>query len=794
IGGRAHESERGMVRSGLRVVCVLCLAVGFAVVPAGAGEKSESVSTTLPGTELLGPHGDMAAETVAGIDRFLQRLLDRSLDGRGERWKRDFSSHEAYGASVAPQRERLARMIGLRDPRVPFEGLQFLSPSSQPAPLAQVGGAAGYQVFAVAWPALDGMRGDGLLLEPVGGKAVAGVVVIPDCAQTPEMLVGLAVGVESKSQFPRRLVENGCRVLIPVLIDRQMDLVGSTPANRPGKVTHRELLYRPAYQLGRHLLGYEVQKVLAGIDALEALAGTDQPLGVVGYGEGGLIALLSGAIDLRIDVTGVSGYFDSRQEVWREPIDRNLFGLLEEFGDAEIGSLVAPRALVVEAAAVPEVVIPPGLSSAPGRITTPPWDRVQREFQRMQALVRDLTPKPHLELISSGEGEGPFGSRQFVESLLKRLGQTAIRPPGEPPSEIDLEARIAARRVRQFREIGAFNERLIDESSDVRRAFLSKLDVTHGVAEYATSTLPYRETLRERILGDFTKERIPARPRARLAYQTDAYQGYEVVLDVFPEVILYGVLLIPRGIAEGERRPVVVCQHGLEGRAEHTIEGDKTSYRDFAARLARRGFVTFSPQHPYAGGDAFRTLQRKANPLGKSLFSVMLAQHRQLLDWLRGLPCVDRERIAFYGISYGGKSAMRIPAVLEGYSASICSSDFSDWIWRTVSQRHPFGYLAHSEYEIFEFDLGSTFNYAELAALICPRPFMVETFHQRDAFSEHVDLEFSKIASRYKSLGIEDRLALTYYPHFQTPSPYVERETFEFLQRHLRWPEPEGGR
>ena len=132
----------------------------------------------------------------------------------------------------------------------------------------------------------------------------------------------------------------------------------------------------------------------------------------------------------------------------------------------------------------------------------------------------------------------------------------------------------------------------------------------------------------------------------------------------------------------------------------------------------------------------FRTLQRKANPLGKSLFSIMVAQHRQLLAWLGTLEYVDPKRIAFYGISYGGKSAMRIPAILEGYCLSICSSDFSDWIWRTVSKRHSLGYLAHVEYEIFEFNLGSTFNYAEMTALIAPRPFMVEDIgHKGDVWS-----------------------------------------------------------
>src|SRR5204862_4835272 len=86
----------------------------------------------------------------------------------------------------------------------------------------------------------------------------------------------------------------------------------------------------------------------------------------------------------------------------------------------------------------------------------------------------------------------------------------------------------------------------------------------------------------------------------------------------------------------------------------------------------------------------------------------------------------------------------------SGYCLSICSSDFSDWIWRTVSSRHANGYLAHNEYEIFEFDLGSTFNYGEIAALICPRPFMAEQFH-RDGLVANMDAaEFGRAQLPYE--------------------------------------------
>ena len=62
-------------------------------------------------------------------------------------------------------------------------------------------------------------------------------------------------------------------------------------------------------------------------------------VGVAGYGEGGLLALYSKALDYRIRAALVSGYFGPREEIWREPIYRNVWGLLRDFGDAELASM-----------------------------------------------------------------------------------------------------------------------------------------------------------------------------------------------------------------------------------------------------------------------------------------------------------------------------------------------------------------------------------------------------------------------------------------------------------------------
>src|SRR5208337_4362698 len=111
---------------------------------------------------------------------------------------------------------------------------------------------------------------------------------------------------------------------------------------------------------GRHVIGYEVQKVRAALGWFAAEnMGQPVPIVVVGYGEGGLLALYSAALDTRIDAALVSGYFQPREQLWKEPIYRDVWGLLREFGDADIASMISPRALVVEASGVPQISGPP---------------------------------------------------------------------------------------------------------------------------------------------------------------------------------------------------------------------------------------------------------------------------------------------------------------------------------------------------------------------------------------------------------------------------------------------------
>ena len=751
----------------------------------------------LPGTKPLTLEGDMASHLVDGVDKFLLREIEKSIEARSPFWKRDLSSAEAYSQSIKPNRERLAHILGVRDPRVAFDALEYVATTNQPA---LVGRGDGYDIFAVRWPVLSDpdpdrnvvtIHGEGLLLVPTNGKPVADVIAIPHCEQTPEQIVGLQEGVAPPDQFARRLAERGFRVIVPMLVNRQEKIA---------TISNREWLYRASFELGRHLIGYEVQKVLALVDWLDTDAQNQQrkpSIGVIGHGDGGAIALYAAALDTRIQTTCVSGYFDSRQTIWEQPLDRNVFRLLREFGDAELATMIAPRYLAIEVLAAEDQLIAGG-RGAPATITAAKLPAVQAEIRRAQSLVKDLADW-QVEVKDCGH-VGQLGA----VALLKQLANgedSADKPDGDAPEHLRASFDPAVRHARQMEEIDQHNQLLLRESPFVRRDYINmswdrydkkdggnKLD-TSTVENYAKAIERYREDFREDVIGRFDIEPVDANPLTRKIGESDKWTRYEVVLDVFPDVIAYGILTLPKGMKD-ERRPVVVCQHGLEGRPQSVIgEEAFRYYKAFATDLAERGFITFAPQNLYIFKDRFRTLQRKANPLGKTLFSIIVPQHQQILDWLKTLPNVDGSRIGFYGLSYGGKSAMRIPALVTDYCLSICSADFNEWVRKNASTRHPYSYMKTGEYEIFEFDLGSTFNYAEMAALIAPRPFMVERGHfDGVGWDEWVAYEFAKVRHLYAArLEIPDRCEIEWFVGLHSIN---SAGTFDFLHKHLDWPKP----
>lgn len=750
----------------------------------------------LPGTRPLAIKQPLDVLMVDGLRRFCLRELAASTATRAKHWKRDFTSPRDYSLSIAANRSRFREIIGAVDERLTaraghrggFEELALLGTLTPNTDVGEV------TLHAVRWPVLDGLTAEGILLKPKNVRAA--VVVLPDAKWLPEQSLGFNF-LENQSKIPFRLAAKGCMVVVPMLIGRS-DRFSGNPAVRFTNQPHREYIYRQAFEMGRHVVGYEVQKALAAVDLfaqMRARRKTPLPIGIAGDGEGGLLAFYAAALDERIDAALISGYFQKREGVWREPIYRNVWGLLTEFGDAEIAGMISPRRLVIEACQTPRVKGPPKprpgrAGGAPGRIEAIQLDSVRPEFEKAKVFYHKLRKPDELVLVVSGTGQGPPGSAKAVQSLAAGLGVAGILNGWKfEPTPMDQWPKTIAREQRQLDEMQAHVQRLLKRSAAVRA---KKWRTTAASPdEWRQRGNVLRKWVHEELIGRLPHQKLPFNPRTQRVVANEHFAAYEVMLDVFPDVVAGGLLLLPKDLKAGERRPVVVCQHGLEGAAMDTLSREPRAfrfYKAFSAELCRRGFIVYAPQNPYRGKDRFRVLQRMSNPLKRTIFSYIIAQHQQTLAWLATLPQVDARRIAFYGLSYGGKTAVRVPPFVPGYCLSICSADFTDWVRSIATNNHRAGYLFTSEYEIPEWNMGHVASHADLAMLMTPRPFMVEA-GRKDGGQPvaWVQSEFAKVRRHYEALKIANRAALELFDDGHT---IHGQGTFRFLHHHLKWPEP----
>lgn len=728
------------------------------------------------GTEPLTDKGDLAAKMVKGIDAYLSRELAK-----------------AAAVEKKPTRDRLGEILGVVGWQVPS-----MHPEYSAATQAKIAETDKYTVYSFRWPVTDKIDGEGLLLEPKS-KAIANVVAVPDADQTPEDVAGLTDKLPAELQFARLVAEQNVRVVVPVLINRKNDLLTKFPNGRGTPQPHREFLYRMAYEMGRHLIGYEAQRVIAAGDYLDHLEvdgvkAEKKFLGVIGYGEGAVIALYAAALDRDITSIACIGYAGPLPSMWQEPIDRNVWGAVKEFGVAGLGELLTLRSLCIGYNAGPTLAgrVPnsgAGLGLTPGELAPLKQEAFADEWRRLAGVRAKTDTEKQLHLVDHADAKK--GMVQTVSHLLaglhQKVGVSLVDKP-TPPKLFGKLPNADHRHKRLFTQILDHVQNEWRTSEPTRWARFAKLDYKSR-NDYVKTMEPVRQYFHEEVIGKLPELTEKANPKAREIYDTPKWTGYEVTLDVLPDVFAYGILLMPKDMKPLEKRPVVVCQHGLEGRPTDVCDPTKKTayYNSFGAQLADLGYIVFAPQNPYIGRDDFRVLQRKANPLKLSLFSFIIRQHERILDWLPTIPQVDGNNIGFYGLSYGGKTAVRVPAVLTKYKYSICSGDFNEWIGKNVSVLYPNSYMFTGEYEMYEYNLGKTFNYAEMAYLIAPRPFMVERGHDDGVgIDEMVSYEFAKVRYHYaKRLGVGDRTKIEY---FVGGHEIHGVETFDFIREHSGWP------
>jgi dienelactone hydrolase len=683
---------------------------------------AENATFALEGTELLKlpVSTNIREEQRQQIIRYFLTQIAATPAKRDSRWQPNFSSLDSYKASVQGHRADLRAMLGLIQPRHGTPNIKVL------------GEERNLSLEEVTLPINSGFSVRALLFLPHSSPPAAAIIAIPPATESREEFAGIVQGM-MPAKWLRTLLAHNIAVAVPLMVERSDD---NPLCRQAGYKDRRRILWRAAFIVGRTLVGVEVQEVLALREFL-ASQGNIVPgkIAVLGEGQGGMTALYAGAMDEGLASVASIDYFEQREKCWKGPVDQVLYGQLNEFGDAEVAALIAPRSLLI-------------VHSSKGPI---PAASVAAEFARARRFYGGLDK---LGVLTDLEVQNdPLNAT--ASKIASALGSTAVQDLPEltfriPRQEVDQA------RNEQFEALLKYLRGLCEWSDQVR-------------AEYwqLNSTLPADRVQKVQKLhaelanleGVISSVNVPMHPRTALLGETDKFLAYDVFLDLVPGVEVYGQLLVPRPIAGHmeSRHAAVVCQHGFDGAPKYVsgvgteLETNDHFYHRFGQRLAERGYVVFAPYmavpayHPPAGGpgansrnpaglgdvvqraDLINPLVRLAAPLGMMRTSIELAKLHRVVDFLQSLRFVDADRIGFYGLSYGGYAAIWMPPLEPRLKVTVISAFFNDWpTMLTDTTRFGSSYWSLPDEDFYNWNVLNRFSHTELIAAMWPRPVCIE--------------------------------------------------------------------
>jgi len=282
-----------------------------------------------------------------------------------------------------------------------------------------------------------------------------------------------------------------------------------------------------------------------------------------------------------------------------------------------------------------------------------------------------------------------------------------------------------------------------------------------SIEAFLRSVEPNRKRWLE-MLGDFGSGVEDMSPETEPFWETNLFSACWVTIKLFERLKGRAILALPKRVKE--KVPLVICQHGISTSPENVFGFDDPSnlYRAFGKSLAESGFAVLAPLQITEAAPRAR-YTRMALLLGKTLIGLEIFKIRRLLDYALGLPQIDPERIAMWGLSMGGTYTLfTLPAELR-IKVGIVSAYFNHRIKKMIIDDPRYScYLSTNE----EWAFGvpgwlREFTDSDLVSLICPRPLMIQA-GKCDGVSwwPYLLEEFENAKEHYAKLGIEERIKL----------------------------------
>jgi dienelactone hydrolase len=278
------------------------------------------------------------------------------------------------------------------------------------------------------------------------------------------------------------------------------------------------------------------------------------------------------------------------------------------------------------------------------------------------------------------------------------------------------------------------------------------------------------------LLGEMP-ESVPLNPEIVEKVDMGSYVREKVIFDADAHSSVPAYILIPKQLDAPAR--ALLCMHG-HGPGKDAVAGITTpdsrmseeekrrsieqhNY-DYAQQFVQRGYVTFTfdfrcfgeradTSVPLYNRDLCNVHFIRGSLLGINLLALDIHDSFRALDYLCQRPEVDASRIGCVGLSFGGTMTLWTTALDKRIKAAVISGYLCELSTFALGN----GNFCGSQYVpgLFRY-----FDIPDIAALIAPRPLLIESGIHDDGFPiESANRAYNRLQKAYEACGASDSLA-----------------------------------
>ncbi len=311
-----------------------------------------------------------------------------------------------------------------------------------------------------------------------------------------------------------------------------------------------------------------------------------------------------------------------------------------------------------------------------------------------------------------------------------------------------------------------------------------------------------RNRILKRILDNFGTPPFEIKPVKNNFTELERYENHglthiKIKYEVWDELSKEAIIVLPENFDENKTYPAVVTIHGTNGNVGKygmLDVPDTTPNRAYAIELAKRGYVTISPDQ-FGFGTQMEDSQYKAyfdsfydRYPDWSYSGVRLLCHMRCVDVLMQLNYIQKDSIGAMGNSLGGCAVMYLTAFDERISATVLSTGISPWVTNIYRSLNREKQLDPQHTDAMKVRGISPWELNEMLSLCAPRPIMcLEPFN--DPYNPDIMPTFECVKRAwevYNLLGVPEKATISVHGDGHDTVPEVRNMAYDWFDRFLK--------